>query len=104
LIAGIALSLILATGTGILMDQGKAVGFANIDIVATAQADDGRDDGRADKEEGFLAETHEFFANMMLLFVGMHVAYLLLFKMPLAKFMLFVPKPPVQIRRDPAGE
>lgn len=38
----------------------------------------------------FFEETHEFFANAMLLFVGAHVSYLLLFKRPLAKFMLFI--------------
>jgi len=41
-------------------------------------------------KEGLLSEAHEFFANIMLLFVGMHVTYLLLFKRPLAKYMLFI--------------
>lgn len=46
------------------------------------------------KRESFmdeaLEETHEFFGNLLLIFVGLHVSYLLLFKRPLAKFMLFV--------------
>jgi len=29
----------------------------------------------------------------MLMFVGAHICYLLLFKRPLAKFMLFIPRP-----------
>jgi cytochrome b len=61
----VALSVIAATMTGIA--------FENID---------GHND--------FVKETHEFFANAMLLFVCAHVAYLILFKRPLAKFMLFI--------------
>lgn len=92
LIAGIALSLIVATTTGIVMDRGKAVGLTNVEVVATAHVGSDSSEHEA-KEEGILAETHEFFANLMLLFVGLHVTYLLMFKLPLAKFMLFVPKP-----------
>lgn len=93
LISGIALSLILATSTGIIMDKGKSVGLVNVEVVATAHTEDETVERGAKKEEGLLAETHEFFANLMLLFVGLHVTYLLLFKLPLAKFMLFFPKP-----------
>ena len=92
LIAGIALSLIIATSTGILMDQGKSEGLVNIEVVTTVFAENEHGAREADKEEGLLTETHEFFANLMLFFVGLHVTYLLLFKLPLAKFMLFVPK------------
>ncbi len=89
LLLGIALSLLAATGTGIALDQGDALGLANADLVAGAYADDnGAKHGR--DEEGLLSEAHEFFANIMLLFVGMHVAYLLFFKRPLAKYMLFI--------------
>ncbi len=91
LIAGIALSLILVTATGIIIDRGKAVGFANVEAAAPAHVDNNRGE-HEDEEEGLLAETHEFSANLMLLFVGLHVIYLLMFKLPLAKFMLFVPK------------
>lgn len=91
LMLGIALFLILATGTGIALDRGKSLGLANIQVIASAHADDD------EKEEGkgFMGETmkesHELFANLLLLFVGMHVSYILLFKFPLARFMLFVP-------------
>lgn len=92
LMLGIALSLILATGTGIALDKGKSVGLANAEIVASAYADDDEEK----ESKGFLSdvleESHELFANLMLLFVGMHVTYIVLFKFPLAKFMLFVPK------------
>jgi len=37
---------------------------------------------------------HETFANLLLVLVGMHASYLLLFKRPLARFMLFVDAPP----------
>ena len=95
LMLGIALSLFTATATGIAMDGGKAIGLANAEIISTAYADD--DEGEREQEQeheegGILGEVHEFFANLMLAFVGMHVAYLLLFKRTLAKFMLFVPR------------
>ena len=43
-------------------------------------------------EEGPMGELHELFANLLLPLVGVHVAYLLLFRLPLAQFMLFWPK------------
>lgn len=67
LLLGIAVSVIAATVTGIAIDGVKS-------------------------HDSFLEETHEFFANLMLIFVGAHVCYLLLFKRPLAKFMLFIPR------------
>lgn len=95
LMLGIAISVIAVTATGIAMDRGKSIGLANAKLFTAAHADD--DEHSNGKEEsGFLdealEETHEFFANLMLLFVVMHVSYLFLFKRPLAKFMLFIPK------------
>ncbi|MFZ4541751.1 MAG: cytochrome b/b6 domain-containing protein [Rickettsiales bacterium] len=92
LMLGIALSLLAVTGTGIAMDKGKSIGLANIQTISVAYADDDDREGGREKEEGFLGESHELFANLLLLFVGMHVTYIVLFKFPLAKFMLFVPK------------
>ncbi len=90
LLLGISLSLLAATGTGMALDQGNAIGFANVEFAAEALADDRNGSKRDHDEEGLLSEAHEFFANLMLLFVGMHVTYLFLFKRPLAKYMLFV--------------
>lgn len=92
LMLGIALSLLTVTGTGIAIDKGKSIGLADAQIVSAAHADDDESEGGSEKEEGFLTESHELFANLLLLFVGMHVTYIVLFKFPLAKFMLFVPK------------
>ncbi|MFZ4761547.1 MAG: cytochrome b/b6 domain-containing protein [Alphaproteobacteria bacterium] len=92
LMLGIALSLLAVTGTGIAIDKGKSIGLADVQTVSAAYADDDEHEGGGEKEEGFLGESHELFANLLLLFVGMHVTYIVLFKFPLAKFMLFVPK------------
>lgn len=93
LMLGIAISLIAATATGIAMDKGKSIGLAKAQLVSVAYADHDKD---RDKDKSLmgeaLEETHEFFANLLLLFVGLHVSYLLLFKRPLAKFMLFISK------------
>lgn len=101
LMLGIAVCLVATVSTGIVMDRGKALGLGNASIVTTSSADDGKrsqyEEGRKDKEEGLLSEAHEFLANLLLLFVGMHVTYLVLFKRPLAKFMVFIP---VQTRKD----
>ncbi len=106
LMLGIALSLLTVTGTGIAMDQGRSIGLspARAELAADAGPEaaapreyySGEDDDEGeDKEEGEggpLGEIHELAANLLLLFVGTHVAYLLLFKRPLAKFMLFLPR------------
>jgi cytochrome b len=107
LMLGIALSLLTVTGTGIVMDQGRTIGLspARAELVADAgpqpaapravyrgEDDEGEDEDEEEGEGGPLGEIHELAANLLLLFVGMHVAYLLLFKRPLAKFMLFLPR------------
>lgn len=92
LIAAIALSLIGATATGIAMDRGRTLGLAADAIMAPAMADEGRGNRppRSVAEKA-LKEAHEVLANLMLLTVGAHVGYLLLFRRPLARFMLFLP-------------
>jgi cytochrome b len=106
LLGGVVVSLLLVAGTGIALDQTKS-----LDLVAEArtvpvqrgdfhphgarmtrgtvmQSADREED---DENEGWLQEFHEFSANLMLLFVGIHVSYMILLRRPLARFMLFVP-------------
>jgi cytochrome b len=101
LMLGIAVSLVAVVSTGVAMDRGKTIGMASASIATTSFADDvkrrHREGNREGKKGGMLSEAHEFLANMLLLFVGMHVTYLVLFKRPLAKFMVFVP---MQTRKD----
>ena len=89
---GIAISLLAVTATGIAMDRGESIGLSNTELVSSAYADDVWYKSDKGFFEEALEETHEFFANLLVLFVGLHVSYLLLFKRPLAKFMLFIPK------------
>lgn len=100
LLAGIAVCLILATATGIALDRGRTLGLATSVVVTEAHARDDRHERRRDaegvggkQEEGILGETHEGLSNLLMIIVGLHVAYLFLFKRPLARFMLFLVAP-----------
>jgi cytochrome b len=89
LILGVVLTLMGATVTGLLLDGGKAIGLSGIVAVspAFANGDDGAENGGLGHE--VLEEVHEVFSNLMVLFVLVHAGYLLLFKRPLARFMLY---------------
>lgn len=111
LMLGIALSLLTIVGTGIAMDQGRALGLnasgAERAGISTERPerhgdrhDDDREHGEGHEHEGGLSEVHETAVNFLLLFVVLHVAYLLTFKRPLARFMLFLP---VAGKRKPAA-
>lgn len=88
LILVIALTLCGATLTGVAMDGGKAIGFADVNVVGTALANGHDEDDNGDGNE-FIEEIHEVFSNFLIFFVILHAAYLLLFKRPLARFMLY---------------
>ena len=105
LMLGIALTLVTATATGIVMDGGRSLPSLSADMTAAPAVaggrtesirardhDDDDDEREHEGDEGPLSEVHELSANLLLLFVGLHVAYLILFKRPLAKFMLFLPR------------
>lgn len=99
LLAGIALSLIATLATGVMME--RRIGFADLSPIASAAADDdfgereegGDAGGERDDEDSPLSELHELTANLLIALVAVHVAYLLAFKRPLAKFMLFLSNP-----------
>ena len=92
LLAAIAVCTVGATATGIMMDRGRAIGLAESAVIAPAYADDDENGTRGEREdEGAAEELHEAFANLLVLLVGVHVTYLLVFKRPLARFMLFLP-------------
>jgi cytochrome b len=95
LLLSIALTLLGTTGTGIMMDRGRAISMAETAVVATAHADSGRDTHvtRDNKRDGVLDDVHEALANLVALLVICHVAYVLAFKFPLARFMLFMDVP-----------
>ena len=98
LLLGIAITVIGSTATGVMMDRGRAIGLADVAIVAPAHADGERQrsGGEGRSRDGVLDDVHEALANLLVLFVACHVAYVLLFKFPLARFMLFVETPPRQ--------
>ena len=93
----IATCLIAVTMTGIAMDRGRSIGMADQAISGPALADNessgelgARDE---DEDESFVGEAHEALANLLMLLIVTHVSYLLLFKRPLALFMLFFHTP-----------
>ena len=97
LLLAIAAGLIGVTGTGIALDRGRSLKLAAAPIVTEASAESRRDEsnkrGSSQEREGDespLSEAHELLANLLVGLVGLHVAYLLLFKFPLARFMLFL--------------
>ena len=116
LLLGIAICVIGVTGTGIALDKGRTFGLGRTELrqqaqpatpeLPTVRGDDDEDGERGggrgeDHDEGGEAveEVHEVLGNLLMFLVGGHVAYLLLFKRPLARFMLFLqparrPAPP----------
>jgi len=97
LLLGIATCLIAVTLTGIAMDRGHSIGMADQTIGSPDLGDSGsgseRDDRDEDGDESFVGEVHEVLANLLMLLIVTHVSYLVLFKRPLALFMLFFRTP-----------
>lgn len=101
LILGIALSLIGATITGIALDKGRSLGFKafsdevstpvlinnNSNMYAKGKHRRERKQEHKDRHVGFVDEIHEVFANLMMIFVAMHITYMVLLKWPIAKLM-----------------
>lgn len=101
-IIAILTSVLVAVGTGVALDRLNSLPVliwtadravttpATVDrtkhAIATAGDREGDDDG---KGESWLEEVHEASANLLLICVALHIAYLLLFKRKLAFFMLF---------------
>ena len=80
LLAGIAVTLIGSTLSGIGLDRGAGLG------AALAEGHGGG---------GTLEGLHEGVSNALMGLVALHVGYLLAFKRPLARFMLFLQAPRV---------
>ncbi len=95
LLAGIAISIIGATGTGIMMDKGRAfqpTSLSSFSFSGENESEEHERKGGEDESGEAYEEAHELLANLAIAFVIMHVLYLLAFKRPLARFMLFANK------------
>ena len=116
LLSSIVVSLLVVTGTGIALGPGEGEGgrehaalstpvsqpaaqeagrLSQVAFVSPAHADD---DEEGEENEGgeWIEEIHEASANLLFLFVGLHVGYVLLFKRKLAFYMLFTETPPAR--------
>jgi cytochrome b len=91
LLACIALSVIGATGTGIIMDNGRSLQPASLSSLSFSAESEESEESEDESGEAY-EEAHELLANLAMAFVVMHVLYLLAFKRPLARFMLFANK------------
>ena len=93
LLAGIAITVIGATGTGVLMDNGRALQPTSLSSFTFSGEGEEREEAGGESEaEEMYEELHELLANLAIAFVILHVVYLLSFKRPLARFMLFANK------------
>jgi hypothetical protein len=93
LLAGIAVCLVGTMATGISLDRGRALGLSQTVAVATvsppaAEASEGERHG--EREESGVGRAHDLLGTLLILLVAVHVTYLLTFKRPLARFMLFL--------------
>uniref|UniRef100_B0SVS8 Cytochrome B561 n=1 Tax=Caulobacter sp. (strain K31) TaxID=366602 RepID=B0SVS8_CAUSK len=106
LLLAIAVCLVGVIGTGIAMDRGRTLNSAASPAASPEtrqvaergereEGDEGEEGG--DGEESPLGEIHEVLGNGLMLLVAGHVTYLLLFKRPLARFMILgAPKSPAK--------
>lgn len=93
LLAGIALSVIGATGTGLIKDNGRALQPTSLSSFSfSGESEEHEGAGREDESGEAYEEAHELLANLAIAFVILHILYLLSFKCPLARFMLFANK------------
>ncbi|UCE30342.1 MAG: cytochrome b/b6 domain-containing protein [Burkholderiales bacterium] len=115
LMLAIAIALLGVTATGIAIDRGQTLGVAAAATVPSAYADDDDRRERAwsarsgerrgdDEREDMWTELHEALAEILPLLIVLHAGYLLAFKRPLARFMLFADGAgPRRTGRDRAG-
>ncbi|MFA5952641.1 MAG: cytochrome b/b6 domain-containing protein [Hyphomicrobium sp.] len=115
LLSSIIVSLLVVSGTGIALGPGEgeggrehaalskpvsqpavqdAGGLSQV-FIGPARADDD-EEGEEDESGEWIEEIHEVSANLLFLFVGLHVGYVLLFKRKLAFYMLFTETPPAR--------
>lgn len=116
LLSSIVVSLLVVTGTGIALGPGggergrrhaalsttvsqpaaqEPRELLPLAFVSPARADDD-EEGEANESGEWIEEIHEASANLLFLFVGLHVGYVLLFKRKLAFYMLFTETPPAR--------
>lgn len=91
--------------TGVMMDKGNSLMRPSLTLSETEreEGDSEREGEDEEGEDGVLSELHETFANLIIIFVGAHIVYLVIFRLPMAKFMLFWPTSKRAHKHDPAG-
>lgn len=82
--------MIGATGTGVLMDNGRAL--QSTSLSSFSFSGENESEGSEDESGEIYEEAHELLANLAIALVVTHGLYLLSFKLPVARFMLFANK------------
>ena len=97
-ISRVLILLILAavTGTattGLLMDNGASLIQPSLTFAESGieEGANGQEAEGEESEDGVLSDLHELLANLIIVFVGAHIFYLMIFRLPMAKFMVFWP-------------
>ncbi len=95
-LSGLVLSLLVATGTGLAMDREFRGLFAGVSPAIADDAGGNASERKREGEFGVLGGLHEFSANLVFLLVAGHASFVLLFRRPLARYMLFLAPAPTK--------
>lgn len=94
-------SLIGAAATGVALDKGRTLGFADRPALQSEEVRPaGEATPRRERREqherrhqpSALKEAHEVFANIFIVFAVLHMVHMFAYRRPMAKFMLFLKK------------
>ncbi|MDD4616052.1 MAG: cytochrome b/b6 domain-containing protein [Alphaproteobacteria bacterium] len=90
---GVLLSLTGAAATGIALDKGRTLGLgqpASIQREAEGEPVRERQRERRHHERSAMREAHKIFADIFIVFVALHIAHMIAYRRPMAKWMFFL--------------
>lgn len=89
LLGAIAISLLIVTGTGIVMHPpAEMIATETASMLAQDSSEERNREGHDEHE--VVEEVHETVANLLMILVVLHASYFVAFRRPMALFMLFL--------------